>query len=89
MARENQLRPTKLSFEGFMGWNIWDSVFHDNTANMAHYDLPGSEEVQVQEDMIYLGSSELRAGRRDPHIESFLRPRLAHRYRDEIGRAHV
>jgi len=65
-----------------MGWNIWDSVFHDDMANMAQYDPLGSKEVQVQENVICLGSSELRAGKKDPHIESFLRPKLAHRYRD-------
>ncbi|MCX5644886.1 MAG: hypothetical protein NTZ17_09400 [Phycisphaerae bacterium] len=65
-----------------MSWDIWDSVFHDNAADIARYDLPDSKEVQVQENAICLGSSELRPGKSDAHVESFLRPKLAHRYRD-------
>jgi len=66
-----------------MVWNRWDTVFHDDTANMALYDLVGGRGLQVQENVIYFGSTELlkiRTGRY--FCESFLRLQLANRYRD-------
>ena len=66
-----------------MVWNVWDTVFHDNEANMALYDLVGGGGLQVQENVIYFGTTELSplgtAGRNG--VESFLRPRMA-RYKD-------
>lgn len=66
-----------------MGWNIWDTIFHDDNANMALYDLVGGRGLQVQENVIYFGSTEpytIKTGRY--FCESFLRIRLANRYRD-------
>ena len=66
-----------------MAWNVWDTVFHDNTANMALYDLVGGRGLQVQDDVIYFGSTEpstIGTGRH--FIESFLRLQLPNRYRD-------
>ena len=66
-----------------MVWNIWDTVFHDNTANMALYDLVGGRGLQVQENVIYFGSTERYTIRTDRYFfESFLRLKLAKRYRD-------
>ena len=65
-----------------MIWNVWDLVFHDDTANMAVYDLVGGRGLNVQENVIFFGTSEPQQARQDRQfIESYLRPRMA-RYRD-------
>jgi len=64
-----------------MIWDSWDLAFHDNTANMAAYDLV-SGRVNVQENVIYFGTTEPFQVGQDKYLsESFLRPRMA-RYRD-------
>ena len=66
-----------------MVWNKWDTVFHDNTANMALYDLVSGGGLQVQENVIYFGSTEPLETRTGRHFyEIFLRLKLANRYRD-------
>jgi len=66
-----------------MGWNIWDTIFFDDKANMALYDLVGGRGLQVQENVIYFGSTEpYTIKTRKYFSESFLRLRLANRYRD-------
>ena len=66
-----------------MGWNVWDTIFHDNKANMALYDLVGGRGLQAQENVIHFGSTELYTIKTGKYIsESFLRPRLAKRYRN-------
>jgi len=64
-----------------MIWNIWETVFQDNEANMALYDLVGGR-VQVRDDVIYLGTTDVsQKGSRRFIVESFLRPGLP-RYED-------
>jgi len=66
-----------------MVWNEWDTVFHDKTANMALYDLVSGGGLQVQENVIYFGSTEpleIRTGRH--FYETFLRLKLPNCYRD-------
>lgn len=66
-----------------MVWNIWDTVFHDDSANMALYDLVGGRGLQVQDNVIYFGSTERLNIRTGLYFcESFLRLRLPNRYRD-------
>ena len=64
-----------------MVWNVWETVFEDNKADMSQYDLIGGR-VQVRDDVICLGAPEfLQTQRGRFAIESFLRPRVA-RYQD-------
>ncbi len=66
-----------------MGWNIWETVFHDDKANMALYNLVGGRGLQVQENVIHFGSTEPYTIKTCRYfLESFLRLRLANRYRD-------
>jgi hypothetical protein len=68
---------------GKMRWNVWDTIFHDDKANMALYDLVGGRGLQAQENVIYFGSTELYTIKTDRYVsESFLRPQLGNRYRD-------
>lgn len=64
-------------------WDVWDSVFHDGTANMALYDFfGGGTGLNVQENVIYFGSTDrLQVGERSLAREGFLRPKVR-RYRD-------
>jgi hypothetical protein len=64
-----------------MAWGIWQTVFHDNKANMALYDAVAGK-VEVRDDVIHLGTTEVRQRKSVQYvIESFIRPRLA-RYQD-------
>jgi hypothetical protein len=64
-----------------MAWEIWPTVFHDSRANMPHYD-PIAGRVEVQDDVIYLGTAEVREKKSKRYgFESFIRPRLP-RYQD-------
>lgn len=66
-----------------MIWDVWDIAFHDESANMAAYDLVGGRGLQVQENVIYFGTTEPLQARRNKYFsESFLRPKLVRCYRD-------
>lgn len=66
-----------------ISWNVWDTVFRDDNANMSLYDLVGGSGLQVRENVIYFGSTETPTSRNYlGGIESFLFPKIVRRYRD-------
>ena len=66
-----------------MVWDTWETVFHDSTAKMTLYDLVGGGVLEVRDNVVYLGSTEIKNIRRRPAVcESFLRLRLPNRYKD-------